>query len=630
VTVIWFPDILQKKAYRIIILAGHGASPLSNNLDIVTVKVDSGGNVLWTEYAGQPRGYNGDWIHDEAWGARATPDGGWIVTAGSGDEYSYEECGHPLGCSGQWIVYCLKYSSSGTLEWEGLYGGAGDWAGEDVCITSDGGALIANDCGAFGFTKIEPFGAPDTDPPTPDPMTWETAPYATGDSSIAMVATTASDSSGVEYYFSCISGGGHDSSWQDGTFYEDTGLQPNTTYTYTVKARDKSVNQNQTAESSAESATTDPADTEPPTPDPMTWAVLPYATGSSSIAMEASPASDLSGVEYYFTCSAGGGHDSGWQDDTFYEDTGLQPETEYFYNVKARDKSVNQNETGASSDQSATTDPAPVFKLDFGTVSGVGSSWTNVTLSQSYTSPVVVAVANYDNTSDPAVVRISNASGNSFDVRVDAAGGAAPSGLDVHYIVVEEGVYTVAANGVKMEAVKYNSTVTDENNSWVGQPQTYSNSYTSPVVLGQVMTYNDPAFSTFWCYGSARANPPDSNDLNTGKSSAEDPSPARANETVGYIVIEADSGTMAGTNYVAALGADSVQGVTNSPPYTYSISGLSDASVAIVSLSAMDGGNGGWAILYGANPVSASAINLAIDEDVAGDTERSHTAEQVA
>ena len=100
-------------------------------------------------------------------------------------------------------------------------------------------------------------GPPDTDPPTPDPMTWATVPYATGSSSIAMVATTATDASGVEYYFSCISGGGHDSGWQAGTSYEDTGLQSATQYCYTVKARDKSTNLNQTAESTVECATTE-------------------------------------------------------------------------------------------------------------------------------------------------------------------------------------------------------------------------------------------------------------------------------------------------------------------------------------------------------------------------------------
>jgi hypothetical protein len=98
-------------------------------------------------------------------------------------------------------------------------------------------------------------------------------------------------------------------------------------------------------------------DTDPPTPDPMQWLVLPYATGSRSIAMEAITASDVSGVEYYFTCTSGGGNDSGWQDSPFYEDTGLLPDKLYTYKVKARDKSTSQNETGFSSAASAQTLP---------------------------------------------------------------------------------------------------------------------------------------------------------------------------------------------------------------------------------------------------------------------------------
>ena len=101
-------------------------------------------------------------------------------------------------------------------------------------------------------------GAPDTEPPSPDPMTWTTVPYSTGTSSISMTATTATDESGVEYYFDCTTAGGHDSNWQDETTYEDTGLEPDTQYTYQVKARDKSSNQNETAYSTTKSATTDP------------------------------------------------------------------------------------------------------------------------------------------------------------------------------------------------------------------------------------------------------------------------------------------------------------------------------------------------------------------------------------
>ena len=106
----------------------------------------------------------------------------------------------------------------------------------------------------IGWAGTEPV--PDTDPPTPNPMTWATLPYATGTTSIAMVATTAFDSSGVEYYFTCTAGSGHDSGWQASTSYEDTGLTPDTQYAYTVTARDKSINQNATTPSTAESATT--------------------------------------------------------------------------------------------------------------------------------------------------------------------------------------------------------------------------------------------------------------------------------------------------------------------------------------------------------------------------------------
>jgi len=103
--------------------------------------------------------------------------------------------------------------------------------------------------------------SPDLTPPEPDPMTWEVEPNATTPTSIAMIASTATDTNGVEYYFEETSGnpGGSDSGWQDSPEYEDTGLSPGTTYTYTVKARDKSSEHNETACS-------DPASAETPSP----------------------------------------------------------------------------------------------------------------------------------------------------------------------------------------------------------------------------------------------------------------------------------------------------------------------------------------------------------------------------
>jgi hypothetical protein len=269
-------------------------------------------------------------------------------------------------------------------------------------------------------------------------------------------------------------------------------------------------------------------------------------------------------------------------------------------------------------------------KLATGVVTS-SSGWTLVTLPQSYDAMVVVASPNYDKTAAPMVVRIRNASGASFEFMVQNVNdNSAVSGVPVHYLVVEEGVYTEADHGVKMEAVRYTSTLTAGKNNWQSEARSNSNSYTRPVVLGQVMSYNDPAWSVFWSHGNSRTSPPTSSVLNVGKHVGEDPDATRANEIIGYIVIQAGQGVLDGRSYVAGLGDDAIKGVDNKPPYTYSLSGLNSASVAVVSQAAMDGGNGGWAILYGANPVTATQLQLAIDEDQLKDSERRHITEQVA
>jgi PKD repeat protein len=275
----------------------------------------------------------------------------------------------------------------------------------------------------------------------------------------------------------------------------------------------------------------------------------------------------------------------------------------------------------------------PGLTFESGTVSGVGSgSWQNVSLTNTYTSPVVVCTTGIANSSAlPVVVRVRNASGNSFDVRVQNPSGTALSGHTVHYVVVEEGVYTTAEHGVTMEAVKANSTVTAYKGAWTLEPRSYQNTYTNPVVVGQVMTANDAGWSVFWACGSARANPPSASAFNAGKEVAEDTDTTRANETIGYIVIEQGSGTINSIPYTAALGSDIVRGPGNtSTGYTYTFSSIPTASVGIVSAAAIDGGNGGWPVLYGASPLTSTSITMVCDEDQIADAERNHTTEQMA
>ncbi|MHC4862981.1 MAG: Calx-beta domain-containing protein [Planctomycetota bacterium] len=203
---------------------------------------------------------------------------------------------------------------------------------------------------------------PDTDPPTPDPATFASPPAAVSSSEIIMTATAGSDASPpVEYFFDETSGnpGGTDSGWVTDTTYNDTGLDANTTYTYTVQMRDSLANTG-TASAPA-NATTDPPppDTDPPTPDPATFASAPAAVSDTEITMTATTGSDASPpVEYYFDETSGnpGGDDSGWVTNPVYNDTGLDPDTTYTYTVQMRDSLANTGTASAPAD--ATTDPA--------------------------------------------------------------------------------------------------------------------------------------------------------------------------------------------------------------------------------------------------------------------------------
>ena len=83
--------------------------------------------------------------------------------------------------------------------------------------------------------------------------------------------------------------------------------------------------------------------------------------------------------------------------------------------------------------------------------------------------------------------------------------------------------------------------------------------------------------------------------------------------------------------YEAALGADSIRGVTNNPPYDYTFATAFGTApeIAVATQAGMDGGNGGWAYIHGATLATTTDLYLSIDEDQINDSERNHTPEQV-
>jgi len=343
--------------------------------------------------------------------------------------------------------------------------------------------------------------------------------------------------------------------------------------------------------------------------------------------------SDLAGYNVYVSTVPGGPYllvTSVVSTLSSFEDVGVVNGLDYHYVVTALDATGNESE--ASTEASATPGVAPNgLRFEAGVAPAVGGAKVTIALANVYESPVVVTSVNYSNNTAPVVTRVSNLTPTSFDIRLQNPGDLVVVAAErVHYLVVEEGVWTLP-DGRAIEAQVLDSTVTDGAGSWNGQARSYLSSYTTPVVLGQVMTENDLEWSTFWCSGGSRTTPPNASTLVAGKTVCEDSSVARAVELLGVVVIEAGTGVLAGKQYSAGVGTDTVLDVTRSPPYEYSLSPAfpTTPGVALVTQAAVDGGNGGWAYLYGDTALSPTALRLAIDEDQIKDTERRHTTEQV-
>ena len=110
-------------------------------------------------------------------------------------------------------------------------------------------------------------------------------------------------------------------------------------------------------------------------------------------------------------------------------------------------------------------------------------------------------------------------------------------------------------------------------------------------------------------------------ELYIGKHVGEDPDTTRADETIGYIVFEAGTGTFGGGEYEVALGSKNTKGWEDSPPYSYSHS-VSGATTVILSSAGIDNkDDGDWLVLIGPSPVSGSDFELVAQEDQEADAE---------
>ncbi len=274
-------------------------------------------------------------------------------------------------------------------------------------------------------------------------------------------------------------------------------------------------------------------------------------------------------------------------------------------------------------------------KLEIGKVFGVGEDWITIQLDNTYESMVVVAtIVLSSNTQLPAVVRVRNASGNSFEMKIQFPSGPSTSlfaSYNVEYMVVEEGVYTEDDFGVKMEARKELSVETAGSFGFNREERDYLQPYSFPVIVGQVMTYNDTRWSQFWSSKhNSGSTPADSTGFAAGKQTAQDTILDRLDETIGFVILESGNYGLDGLRFEAKVGENTVAGVSNTDEgFPYNLN-LDASNHAVLSVSGFNGSDGGWPVLFGAEPHRGSTLYLALDEDMIYDTERSHTTEEIS
>ena len=196
----------------------------------------------------------------------------------------------------------------------------------------------------------------DTTPPTPNSATWLGAPMASGDSRVTMSATPGSDASGwVEYYFACVSGGGHDSGWVSFNKYTDFGLTPGSTPAYTVTMRDRSGNTTGTSAAATATLATSSAGS-------ASFSYGPIGIADGQITMRATQGSSPSGkLEYKFDRTLPTAASSGWQASATWTQSGLTTGTSYTYTVTVRDGRGNTSVPSAPVAALARDDAGPAL-----------------------------------------------------------------------------------------------------------------------------------------------------------------------------------------------------------------------------------------------------------------------------
>ncbi|MFK8014731.1 MAG: pre-peptidase C-terminal domain-containing protein [Gammaproteobacteria bacterium] len=166
--------------------------------------------------------------------------------------------------------------------------------------------------------------------PTPNPMSFSSAPAEVNNSQVRMTSTLASDPIGpVNYYFDYTSSptagpGGTDSGWQTSRTYTDLGLSPNESYCYRVRARDGNGNLTNYSAIDCDYTAANPATL-------VSYSGITQTSMKVNVSLNGNPA----GTEVWVR-NATAGVGSGWSTNLTWQATGLECGTTYAFETFTR------------------------------------------------------------------------------------------------------------------------------------------------------------------------------------------------------------------------------------------------------------------------------------------------------
>ena len=304
---------------------------------------------------------------------------------------------------------------------------------------------------------------------------------------------------------------------------------------------------------------------------------------------------------------------------------------------------------------------AAVHGFEVGTVllpntSTTPGMMTTVTLDQTYNNPLVFALTTNQG-GDPVAIRVTNITGNTFDIaQFEPTSGFDPGDgthrdMTISYFVIDEGIYDLP-NGV-IEAGRTTTAIT----TTVQQSPPFANTGTgfttidfattfadTPTVLVDIQTDNNNALvvdsnPSPWLTTAARNADTDSIEVSLERASVDvGPDPLIIGETIGYVAIETGNYTITDTTgtditLLALITGDVITGWDNNAGATTGVNigfggvDLGSDPLVVASMASRDGGDGGW---LRSGTLSGTSIDLVVDEDQFDTTERAHGTESAS